>query len=103
MAQGLKVQPCPDCTAQPDGNGDIEHDESCPLFIAYEAVCGRDGSDAAYFRSHPDEPVLIRPVTDAEIKTQAVMGHQLCQHIIVVVTKIDGGRTRKFIHPEVGY
>jgi hypothetical protein len=57
---------CPDCTASASLGGELEHDENCPLGLAIDAVAGPGGTDAQWFREHPEAEGFCRKITSAE-------------------------------------
>ena len=67
---------CPACgaIATPGPGSTLEHASGCSLSDAFEAVTGPEGSDARWFREHPDAEEFVRDITPAELADLRTVG-----------------------------
>ena len=87
--------PCPDCAAR-FIDAELQHEDSCPLSAAVEAVCDED---RAYFATHPQEWTRTRAITRAERQTlQHVdpVGSRAEPDHVHVLNRPPWGRVRQF-------
>ena len=89
---------CPDCSAVPDGNGSISHDEGCPHAAALDALMDED---RMFFEMHPDLVQRRRPPSPVELAEHRIAGEfpdipgELSGEVVVTLLG-PGLRTRDF-------
>lgn len=91
---------CPDCNGVEDHQRHLQHDGTCPHWLAVEAVCD---DDRDWFALRPQATERHRPITVAEVAEKRLFGAEVEPSDYICVIQLERGvRARlAYVRPSV--